>query len=291
MMKTCTSLLLSGVALAIAVPVGAQTPTPPGALNAPAPLIAIYREEVRPGKGAAHAANETAWAGAFAKAEVPVYWLGMTTVTGPNEAWFLEAQDSYEAFERGQQVVEAHATLRAESDAFSANESDILTRSSMIIARYRPGLSYQADVRLPDMRYMAVDVVRVKPGRIPDYSEVWRDIVAAHKTANMNEHWAVYQVETGMADGTFLFFYPHKSLAEADAAGPMHGSDAFADAMGERGRQKSREVQASVVETSARYYFRLSPAMSTLPKTWADADPFWNRPAPVVAQADRNRKK
>jgi hypothetical protein len=289
MMKTCTSLLLSGVALAIAVPVAAQTP--PRALNAPAPLVAIYREEVRPGKGAAHAANETAWAGAFAKAEVPVYWLGMTTVTGPNEAWFLEAQDSYEAFERGQQVVEAHATLRLESDAFSANESDILTRSSMIIARYRPGLSYQADVRLPDMRYMAVDVVRVKPGRIPDYSEVWRDIVAAHKTANMNEHWAVYQVETGMADGTFLFFYPHKSLAEADAAGPMHGSDAFADAMGERGRQKSREVQASVVETSARYYFRLSPGMSTLPKTWADADPFWNRPVPVVAQADRNRKK
>jgi hypothetical protein len=291
MMKTCTSLLLSGVAVAIAVPVGAQTPTPPGALNAPAPLVAIYREEVRPGKGAAHEANETSWAGAFAKAEVPVYWLGMTSVTGPNEAWFLEAQDSYEAFERGQQVVEAHATLRADSDAFSANESDILVRSSMIIARYRPGLSYQADVRLPDMRYMAVDVVRVKPGHIPDYAEVWRDIVAAHKTANMNEHWAVYQVETGMADGTFLFFYPHKSLAEADAAGPMHGSDAFGDAMGERGRQKSREVQARVVETSARYYFRLSPAMSTLPKTWSDADPFWNRPAPVVAQADRNKKK
>lgn len=289
-MKTGVSLLVSGVAFALAVPVGAQSP-PARALNEPAPLVSIYREEVRPGKGAAHTANESAWAAAYAKAEVPVYWLGMTTVAGPSEAWFIEAHDSYASFERGQQLVDDNAALRAQSDALSANESDMLLRSSTIIARYRPALSYQADVRLPDMRYMSVDIVRVRPGHVPHFAEVWREIVDSHKKATMNEHWAVYQVESGMADGTFLFLYPHKALAEVDAAGPAHTADTYADAVGERGRQKSREMQQTAVEASERYFFRMSPKMSTLPKTWTDADPFWNRPAPVLAQAGKNDTK
>ena len=81
---------------------------PRGALRHPSPLRKahprrswqIEREELRPGKGAAHAVNEAAWAAAYAKAQSPVQWLGMTSVTGPSEAWFLTRLDSFAAFEK-----------------------------------------------------------------------------------------------------------------------------------------------------------------------------------------------
>lgn len=291
-------LLLSCLTVALAAPTAAQAPpaaaqTPPAAAdaNAPAPLIMIHREEVKPGRAAAHATNETAWAGAFAKAGVPVHWLGMTTVVGPTEAWFLEAHDSLASVERSEQAVDDNAALRAESDGFAASEGDLLSRSSTVLARYRPGLSYQPGVNLRDMRFMSVDLVRVKPGHIADFAEVWRAVVAAHTKANLTEHWAVYQVDSGMADGTFLFFYPHTSLAEVDAAGPAHAADAFRDAMGERGRLNMLQTEQSAIEMSMRFYFKLNPSMSTLPATWSAADPFWARPAPVVAQAGRSERK
>lgn len=289
-MSKIARLLLVGSTLAVALPVGAQTPPAPAA-DGPAPLIAIYREEVRPGKGPAHTANETAWAAAYANAQPPVHWLGLTSIAGPSEAWFLEAHQSYAALQQQQDTVDANAALRAEGDRFAAAESDHLTRTSTIIARYRPGLSYQPAVGLPQMRFMSVDIIRVKPGHTGDFAEVWRSIVEGHKKANMAEHWAVYQVESGMADDTFLFFYPHKSLTEVDESGPKHAAAAFRDAIGEGGRARSRAMTQSAIEFSTTYLFRMSPAMSSLPSTWSDADPFWNRPAPVLAAKNSNKKK
>lgn len=40
-----------------------------------------------------------------------------------------------------------------------------------------------------------------------------------------------------MADAPYLFFNPRKSLADVDAAGPIHGAD-FATAVGEGGRRQ-----------------------------------------------------
>ena len=290
MLKPLSGLLLSTLALSIGAPAAAQT-SAPSAANDPAPLLLIHREELKPGHSAAHAASETAWAGAFAKAGVPVYWLGMTTIVGPSEAWFLERHESLASVQRGEEVVEGNASLRAESDGFEAGEADMTLRVSRLIARYRPGMSYQANISLTDKRFMAVDLVRVKPGYVAEFAENWREIVAAHTKAGLAEHWAVYQIDSGMADGTFLFFYPHASLAEADAAGPAHAADAYRDAVGERGRLKSRDVQQTAIEMSARFYFRLSPAMSTLPKAWSDADPFWNRPVPAATPAGRNERR
>ncbi len=86
-LRVCT---LMAVVLLNAVSAAAQAKEPPD----PPTLLVIYREEVRPGKGAAHSANEQAWSGAFTKGQAPVQWLGMTTIGGPNEAWFLSGHES-----------------------------------------------------------------------------------------------------------------------------------------------------------------------------------------------------
>lgn len=54
---------------------------------------------MRPGRAAAHGVNEAAWAAAYMKANAPQQWLGMTSVAGPTEAWFLSGYPSYEAFQ------------------------------------------------------------------------------------------------------------------------------------------------------------------------------------------------
>ena len=63
-LRVSALLMLS---LVNAVPVAAQAKEPPDPPN----VLVIYREEVRPGKAAAHSANEQAWAAAFAKGQAP----------------------------------------------------------------------------------------------------------------------------------------------------------------------------------------------------------------------------
>jgi len=269
-------------------PAGAQTPAQGAATvdrNTPPPLLQIEREEVRPGKGAAHAANEAAWAGAYAKAQSPVQWLGMTTVSGPNEAWFLTRHESFAELEKSDASTEKNPALLAERDRVAAVDGDLLTRSSTILARYRPGLSYQPVVNLPSMRYMTVDIMRVKAGHVETFLDAWRTAVDAHKKATMDEHWAVYEVESGMPDTTFLFLYARKSLAELDAAAPMHGAAGYRDAMGESGRRNMNEASRNGLEMTQTMHFRLRPGMSNLSKEWADTDAFWAPPAVVPVKA------
>jgi hypothetical protein len=279
------ALTLAVVTITSAVPAGAQTQ--PASPASPPPLhVLIYREEVKPGKAAAHAANEAAWAAAFTKGQAAERWLGMTTVAGPSEAWFLSGYESYEAFEKAQNAMSADVALTAEGDRFSATDGELLSRTSTILAAYRADLSYQPGVSLPLMRYMQVDVVRVKPGRIDEFWDTWKMVVAAHGNAKMDERWSVYQVSAGMPAGTFMFFTPRKSLAEIDQAAAMHEAVAYRDAVGQSGRTRFHDMSTSAVESSQTLIFRFAPNMSLLTKEWIDGDPaFWTpKPPPAPKQ-------
>jgi hypothetical protein len=286
---TACFIVLLGSSALFAAPAGAQTPAAPEE-GAPPALLQIEREEVRPGRGAAHAVNEAAWAAAYTKAQSPVTWLGMTTLTGPSEAWFLSRHDSFASLEKAQDGTDAAPALAAERDRLSAAEGDMLSRTSTILARYRPAISYQPVVKLPEMRYMTVDLVRVKSGRVAEFMDTWRMLVAAHTKAGIDEHWAVFEVESGMPDTTFLFMYPRKSLAEIDAAGPAHGEAGFRDAVGDSGRRQMTGVQQDAIEMSETRHFKLRPGMSALSKEWAATDAFWAPPAPTATLAATKKK-
>ena len=275
-LRVCAML---GLALSSALPAAAQATAPPD----PPTMLLIYREEVKPGKAAAHGTNEQGWAAALAKGHAPTQWLAMTALAGPSEAWFLSAYDSYAAIQKNQDAMEASVALTAEDDKFSAQDGELLNRTSTIIARYRPALSYQSKVAMPQMRYMQVDVVQVKPGHGGDFNEAWRSIVAAHEKAKMNEHWAVYAVESGMPTGTFLFMYPHKSLDALDAAQGEHGAAEYRDAVGESGRSKQNQMTRDSVEMQQTLIFAFKPRMSLLSTQFTDQDPaFWIQKQPVV---------
>ncbi|MGE0455194.1 MAG: hypothetical protein AB7O37_16185 [Vicinamibacteria bacterium] len=278
--------MLAGLAVVATASLSAQEAKPADA--APA-LLQIYREEVKPGKDAAHEANEAGWPAAAAKAGLTSHYIAMTSVTGPSEAWFVTPYASWGEWEKTIKAGEASPGYTAETQKLWAQDGELLSRSSVIVASYRPGMSYRTSSNMAPKRYMQLQLIRVKPGRAGEFVDGWREVVAAHEKAKMDESWGFYQVISGMPDGTFLYFQSVTSLADIDKAGPMHGADAYRNAVGESGRARQREMQQEAVDWSQNMLFAFNPKMSYAPKAWADADAFW-APKPA-APAKKGEKK
>jgi hypothetical protein len=245
----------------------------------PPKVLQIFREIVKPGHAAGHAKTEAGWPAAFDKAAWPTHYFALTSVSGPSEAWYITPWDSFAAYEKDGAAVEADAALQAELDRLSAADGEHLSNTSSIFAVYREGLSYGAPVNIAEMRYLQVVTFRVKQGRGREFAAARKLVQAEHEKQKMVEHWAMYQVVSGMPAGTYLMFLPLKSMADLDAAATMHGA-AYEAAMGEETQQKISDLMNESVDSSSSVVLRFSPKMSYPPKAWAAADPFWAPTAP-----------
>lgn len=276
--RTCVAI---GVFVALGYPMCAQ------AQNTPAPnYLQIFREEVKAGHTAAHAKTEAGWPRAFAKANWPSNYFAMTSITGPNEAWYLTPWDSLAAWEKDTAAIAANGSLQTETDRLSAEDSQHLNSVRSIVARYRADLSHRPGVNIATQRVFSITIVRVRPGRNADFEAARKISVDAHVKAGVNDNHSVYQVLSGMPSGTFLIITPMKSLAEVDAAPQLHGQ-AYRDAIGDEGRKKLSELAAGSISAETNY-FTISPEMSYPPKAYVDADPgFWKpKPAKVTVKKD-----
>ena len=272
------SLLLAGATQALA-----QASTP--AVGGPPPVIQIFREEVKYGKGTAHEKFETGFVRAFAKANWPTHYLAISSLTGPGEAWYTTWYDSFDAWEKDRQAVEKASALAAELDQLAEKDAEFISSGRSIAAVYRKDLSYRREgVNIFTMRYFTVTTIRVRPGHNDDFEELRKIVNAAHEKANVDEHWSVYQVVSGAPAGTFLLFLPYKSFKEVDAVPEKHGK-AYQDALGDEGRKKVRELSSAAIFSSENSLFAFSPKMSYVSKEGAAADPdFWT-PKPKKAAA------
>ncbi len=270
------SLLLVVVAL-LAVPVLMQAQAASGdahQMQGPPKIIEIYREESKPGKAIAHRRHEAAWTQAFAKAGYP-HMLAISSVTGPDEDWFITPFDSFADIEKLNAKMDTGA-LQQIVETFSPKEADYVSEARAITARYRPDLSYQPNFNVGEYKYFSILIVRYKLGSDPD--EVHKIVAAAREKAHPDYHQVVYQVNSGMAVGTYLYFTPVKSMAEWD----QPPNKAYGEAIKEGGFDAA--VAKSVQFVDSRL-FAFSPKMSYVSADVAKADPaFWS-PKPVMAKA------
>ena len=265
--------------------------SPPAAAEAPPKVLQIIREEVKPGKGAAHEKIEAGWPAAFHKANGAGYYIAMTAQSGPNEAWFVGAWDSLAAAEKETKAYDDNATLTAELQRLSAVDGDLLSGITTQWALYREDLSYQPDIDIAKMRYFSIQTVRLNPGHRRELVAANKLIIEMHQKAKMDEHWATYEVVSGAANGTFLIFFPMKSMVEIDAADQMHGK-AYQDIVGEEGRSRISELQDAAIRSQDTALFAFSPKMSYVSKVFSDRDPeFWNPKPPAPAGAKKEEKK
>ncbi len=256
----------------VAVPVvSAQeaAPTPPPN------FISIFREEVKPARSSAHAKWETGYARAYAKAHWPTNYTSLVSTFGPSEAWFISRYDSFAQYDKAQKEADGNTALQAELGPLDQRDSDFLTGTRSIFARYRADLSHRPGVNIPMMHSFVVTIVRIRPGHIPDFEEAQKISKAAHEKAGLKDNHSVYQVISGFPSGTFLIITPFKTIADADNTPQVHGKE-YQDAVGDEGRKKLRELASSGTISSETMFFEVDPKMSYPSKETISADPeFW----------------
>jgi hypothetical protein len=273
-MRKISALLVAVVAGTLLQVPGAvaQTPAPMG----PPKVLNIIREEVKPGKGYAHYQHEAAWAQALIKAKYPTHYLGIASLTGPSEDWFLTGFDSFAAWEKDNKNEEENAAVRNVTQGFSAKESEYVSETRVMTARFRPDLSYQPGIRLGEYRYFSVTIVHCRVGHDPD--EVSKILNAAREKTKSDVHVAAYQVNSGMPAGTYIYFQPLKSLSEWDEP----PNPAYGEALKEGGFWEA--VEKNIAKADFRL-FAISPRMSFPSESTAAVDPAFWHPKPMSKPA------
>ncbi len=287
----CLTLLIA----AMAIPLHSQSvQTQATVEHTPPPILVLAREEVKPGKAAAHEKLETVWSQAYAKANWPTYTLALTALTGGSEVWFCSGYPNYEAMQMENEGLHEHPSLIAETDRYAAQEDEFLSNTRRWILNYREDLSYQPDVNVGGFHNWMVDVVYVRSGHGSGFAETRELINGAHQRANMDEHLLVYQVVSGGPLEAFVIFQPIPDIKFVDTMAATHGNGSDYDKeLGEDGRRRAAEFMMNDVENFERYLFATSPSMSYMSKDVMAADPaFWgSKDIMVVKSTDTKPAK
>jgi hypothetical protein len=247
----------------------------------PPKVIHIQREDIKEGKGAAHAKSEEKFVQAMTrgKNKFPVNFLGLASVTGPAQVWFVEGHDSFAS------VADAIAFVdrTPEYAALDALDGEYRGGSRSVLAVYRPDLSYhgaQLAETLPKARYFNVITIRIRFEHDLEFAEVAKTAIEAATKAESDQPVAVYQVTSGMPVGTYLLMEPAASLKTFDDA-PAR-SRAVMQAMGESGAKKFLKNAGEVIVNEESLLFAIDPKISYVSKEFAAGDPeFWT-PKPTL---------
>lgn len=232
-------------------------------------ILRIVREYVKSGKGGEHAKLEAAYARAFVKAGFANY-IGMENVTGPNQAWFVEAFDSWAAIENALAMM-GKDPLRSEIAPLGPLDGELLTADNSVVASLQSSLSYLPGA--PDrarMRFMNVFTIRIRPGYAREFAERAKLLNAAREKAGWKGRASVYRVESGAPDVTYLVFMPVQSLQELDAAPDVTAAMSPADLA------RFQKINQEIVVESGSTLFAINPKMSNPPKAVIEGAPeFW----------------
>lgn len=262
----------------------ATTPIPSDA------VLMIYRAEVKPGHTVAQQKAAAATARASAKIEGMPTFLAMTAVAGPSEVWFLTPYQSmaeidklYEAFDK------VPAAQLAELDQIGDQEGAHYNAMRSVLARYRGDMSLDASFNVAPYRSMSVTIYRVRLGQERQFAEAAKKVIAAYKKAIGSFHIAGFEVVAGAPSGTFLFMRPMKMAAELLPTAELR--KAYVDALGQDVAAQLDKAQGDMLVSQEQFIFTFSPKMSSLPASYAAADPFWRITAPAMAKPGEPQKK
>ena len=281
-MKTTLFTLAAAAVFCAVFPLSAQTPTDPP------PILRIVREDIKEGKSAAHRNNENSFMLEAALSKYPANVIGMSSLTGTDQAWFLEGHPSFEAIENTLAAFDKPGSKFAQIDELDA---EFRSSSRSWIAVYRPDLSYHgSDImpNLPKARYFNVTIMRVQPGHDADFADVAHMAVDALQKAMSDQPVAVYQAVSGLPEGTYFLFEPCASMKAMDSSADRMRS--MLQAMGDTGAKRYQTTAGAAIASQESVLFSIDPRMSYVSKDFAAADPsFWN-PQPEEAKAPRKAR-
>lgn len=279
-------LMLIVLFSACSAAIAQTTPAPHG----PPKVLYLVREDIKPGMMPAHNKHSANFAAIFGRLQTPNYRIALVPVAGSeNEVVYLTGADTFAQLEGMLQATDKKmgaATGMTKSDLARLQGEAPQLHAAMrdMFAIYRPELSFNPGVVLPQMRYFSITTVRLKPGKDAEYAEYIQKVmnVARSKAKVDNVHLALFQVISGTGGGTYLIFRPMKSLGELDDPANMRVRAAMSDDM----RKDADKSYSDTVMSSDTSTYWLTPEMSYVEKEFAAVDPtFWNaKPEPIAAK-------
>ncbi len=270
---------------------------PPG----PPKVLALAREEIKPGRAAAHTRSVASFIAAVGRANAPMHRIGLAPLSGDDNAVvYLQAFDSFAdveaAHKQFDETVAANAAFKADLERLDREEVDQHASQRTAYYTLRADLSYHPHgaEQVGRSRFVSISTTRIKPGRAPDYVDYIKALNVAREKAGSDVHTAVYQVLSGVANGTFLSFASMRSLAEIDDLRQKaeQQQKALDEALGGADVVKQRRMLISeIVADGYNTIYAIDPALSRPTALIAAADPdFWN-PKPAAATKALAAKK
>jgi len=285
-------LLLLVLVFACSAAIAQTTPAPPG----PPKVLYLVREDIKPGMMPAHNKHSASFATIFGKLQTPNHRIALVPVAGSeNEVVYLTGADTFAELEGMLQATDkkmgaATGAIKADLARLEGEAPQLHAGMRDMLAIYRPELSFNPGVVLPQMRYFSITTVRLKPGKDAEYVEYIQKVinVARTKAKVDNFHVAVFQVISGTGGGTYMIFRPMKSLGEMDDPVNMRVRAAMSDDM----RKDADKSYADAVMSSETSTYWFTPEMSYVDKGFAAVDPgFWNPKPEPVAVKPKPRKR
>lgn len=279
--------ILAFLLVAAAAPTGvfAQSggTAPPAA--AASDLLTVFRESVKVGKGAGHDDLENAWAAAVSAGKASPF-IAMASLTGPAETWYIAAFTNWAEYEKTNDATNASPVLASIDKRFRAQEDQYLSDARLMTLRARRELSFGPAADLPNMRYVSVTRMAVRPGHNAEFEEARGIVRAAHEKANMTDPYTIWQATNGVPGGTYYMFVARKSLAELDAGPALHTSAAYLAALGgPEGQKKLDTLMSNALLNQQTDVFEFKPGQSVPPEEWVKANPkMWQRKPAAVAK-------
>jgi hypothetical protein len=269
-------LSIGVLALVASVSTTAFAQAPP---TAQPKFLNIFREQVKPARGAEHAQWEAGWPAAAEKAKSPYSYLALASISGPQEVWYVFSYPSQAAFGQEAAWTEAQPGLTAEYDRLSKGDSEFLSDANALQAVAMPELSQGAFPDIAKMRYWEITTFRIRPG----HEDAWVAATMAYKAAAArsapNASWRTYRVVAGAPDGTYLVFSSVASFGDFDKM-MAEGEATMKGATAEEGATLGKFMKDSVINVTTNRY-RLDPKQSYVDAATKAKDPaFWSPKKP-----------
>jgi hypothetical protein len=237
-------------------------------------LLTIYCEQVKVGLSAEHSKYESGWPAAYEKAKSPDYYLAMTSLTGPNEAWYLIPSESHAAFGESMKREDKDPVLGARLAKLARGDAKYINGARGMQAIAQPELSVGEFPDLSKARFYEVTVFRVRPGHEQQFEGAAKAYAAARKRADTKMGYRVYQVLDGMPGVNYLIMSSVEDYGDFDRM--LTASMATWNAATAEEKETLQKAATEAIISTDSNQYRVDPRQSYVPKETRDKDPeFW----------------
>jgi hypothetical protein len=210
----------------------------------------------------------------YQAARGPVDVIGLSSVTGVPETWYLEPHLNFASIETLDRALQGAASPSAANQFGEIVETDeFLGSPRTMIGSYVPGSGYRPGETmrsLPKARYFRMSIYRLHPGEDNFIANLGSARRSNYDRVNLDRPDVIYRIISGAPAGTYLVIAPLPSLASIDDgmqrlstyAEPFSGAESAAGLNSVIGRE--------------HLLFRVDPKLSFVSADFAGEDaPFW----------------